>query len=187
MSVVPKFVWKTAWRTPSPKSRGTTRLAQVYFEIRTSWTRPVCNELFLHQDMRIPDMHARTKTARALTRLLPPPLHALSHIFSSSSLAFLLARLSALRFHCLQVVQLPRLRARHHLRPAHRDAHQRGRRVEGAAGLEAQSAAVRVRLLSALADSGGVSWTFLDHLEGLRIPDFDRLVVRAGHNRLAVR
>ena len=44
--------------------------------------------------------------------------------------------------HHLEVVQLARLRPRHEPRPVHRDALQRRGRVEGAALLEAQRAAV---------------------------------------------
>ena len=63
------------------------------------------------------------------------------------------------------MVELARLRARDELGPVHRDTTQRGRRVEGAALLEAQRTAVALGDLAGRVGNGAVAVALLDQFE----------------------
>ena len=63
------------------------------------------------------------------------------------------------------MVELARLRARDELGPVHRDTTQRGRRVEGAALLEAQRTAVALGDLAGRVGNGAFAAALLDQVE----------------------
>ena len=94
-----------------------------------------------------------------LPNRLPPPL-AIDHNTPSINAQRALCSLH------LEVVELARLRARDELGPVHRDAHQRGRRVEGATLLEAQHTAVALGDLAGRVGNGAVAAALLDQVEG---------------------
>ena len=74
------------------------------------------------------------------------------------------------------MVELARLRARDEPGPVHRDALQRRRRVEGAALLEAQCAAVALGDLARSVDDSAPARALLDQVEGACKEDASRLL-----------
>ena len=74
------------------------------------------------------------------------------------------------------MVELARLRARDEPGPVHRDALQRGRRVESATLLEAQHTAVALGDLARRVDGGAVAAALLDQVEGACKEDASRLL-----------
>jgi len=82
-----------------------------------------------------------------------------------------------------QVVKLSRTRARHDVRPTHRDALHGARRIEGASALlHAHCRTLALHPLAVPAKGNAVARTRLDHLERVGVPDFDGLVRRSRHN-----
>ena len=87
----------------------------------------------------------------------------------------------------LEMVELARLRAGGDLGPVHSHALERAWRVKSTTGLEAQRRPIALGDLTRWVEHSAVTLSLLEHREGLGVPHFDRLVVRARDDSLAIR
>eukprot|EP00962_Isochrysis_galbana_P053006 scaffold24473_cov126-Isochrysis_galbana.AAC.2 len=95
---------------------------------------------------------------------------------------------SYLTSHHLKVVKLPGRRPCHDPRPVDRHTEHITRRVERATALcHAHRRIDALHPLTIASEDHAVAATRFDHVERIRVPDFDRLVPRSGHDLGPVR